>query len=83
MFHWSDAATAISKDLAASWFALVPDHVDAVRFLNMEAVPERTELDGANGETGSGDYFRGQPVQSEPIHARNPIPLDTEALASW
>ena len=58
MFHWSDAATAISKDLAASWFALVPDHVDAVRFLNMEAVPERTELDGANGETGSGDYFR-------------------------
>ena len=40
--------------VASAWFAAVPQHVDAVRFLNAEAAPERLELLPAGG----GDYFR-------------------------
>ena len=43
-----------TSDLAAQhFFARIPEHIDAVRFYNLEAAPESAELRG-----GSGDYFR-------------------------
>ena len=56
LLHWptlDTTAAGIAADIAPRWFARIPEHVDAVRFLNLEAAPESVELgDGDDGGIG-------------------------------